>query len=124
MDRPDQEPRAERTETFRVDADGNLVRSVVPGVGSPYEHRCTMWAFKRVCWRFDEHGEGDTVETLAAVAQIPVTQAATALAFLLERGIVTTERRRNFPATIDVLLDGMAEYFALREKGPEPADAD
>ncbi|MEQ8850156.1 MAG: hypothetical protein RIB32_00060 [Phycisphaerales bacterium] len=122
MYRPDQEPRPERTESFRVDTDGSLVRSVVPRVGSPYEHRCTMWAFKRVCWRFDEHGEGDTVETLAAAAQIPVTQAATALAFLLERGIVTTERRRNFPATTDVHLDGMTEYHALRENGAEPTD--
>ncbi len=118
MYRPGQEPRPERTESFRIDTDGSLVRSVVPRVGSPYEHRCTMWAFKRVCWRFDEHGEGDTVETLAAAAQIPVTHAATALAFLLERGIVTTERRRNFPATTDVHLDGMTEYHALREKGP------
>jgi hypothetical protein len=118
MHRPDQEPRPERSDSFHVDRDGSLVRSVVPKVGSPYEHRCTMWVFKRVCWRFDEHGEGDTVETLAAAAQIPVTQAATALAFLLERGIVTTERRRNFPATIDVYLDGMTEYHALREKCP------
>ena len=118
MREPDHEPRPDRTESFRVDRDGSLVRSVVPKVGSPYEHRCTMWAFKRVCWRFDEHGEGDTVETLAAAAQIPVTQAATALAFLLERGIVTTERRRNFPATIDVYLDAMTEYHALREKCP------
>jgi len=87
MYRSGQEPRPERTESFRVDTDGSLVRSVVPRVGSPYEHRCTMWALKRVCWRFDEHGEGDTVETLAAAVQIPVTQAATVLAFLLERGI-------------------------------------
>lgn len=118
MKRRDQEPRPERTESFRVDADGNLVRSVVPRVGSPYEHRCTILAFKRVCQQFDEHGEGDTVETLAAAAQIPITQAATALAFLLERGIVTNERRRNFPATTDVYLDGMTEYHALRETGP------
>lgn len=118
MYRPDQEPRTGRAESFRVDTDGSLVRSVVPRVGSPYEHRCTMWSFKRVCWRFDEHGEGDTVETLAAAAQIPVTQAATALAFLLERGIVATERRRNFAATNDVHIDGMTEYHALREKSP------
>lgn len=118
MYRSDQEPRAERSESFRVDADGNLVRSVVPRVGSPYEHRCTAWAFKRVCQRFDEHGEGDTVETIVAAEQLPVTQVATALAFLLERGIVTTERRRNFPATPEVYLDGMTEYHALRETGP------
>ena len=100
------------------------MRSVVPRVGSPDGHRCTLWAFKRVCWRFDEHGEGDTVETLAAAAQIPVTQAATALAFLLERGIVATERRRNFPATTDVHLDAMTEYHALRHNGERAAPSD
>ena len=118
MYRPDEQPslpRPERVESFSVDVDGNLVRSVVPNRGKPYEHRCTRWAFERVCWRFDEHGEGDTVETLSQAAQIPVTQAATALAFLLERGIVATERKRNYPEAIDVHLDAMTEYHALRE---------
>jgi len=118
MFRTDEQPRAERAESFRVDREGHLVRSVVPKRGKPYEHRCTRWAFERVCRRFDEHGEGDTVESLAEAAQIPVTQAATALAFLLERGIVTTERRRNYPASIDVHLDAMTEYHALREGAP------
>jgi len=123
MYRPDQQPRPSRAESFRVDTGGNLVRAVVPRRGGPYEHRCTRWAFERVCHRFDEHGEGDTVETIAEATEIPVTQTAVALAFLLERGIVTTERRRNYPATGDVHLDAMTEYHALREKGPEPADA-
>ena len=78
-----------------------------------------MESFIAVCHRFDAHGEGDTIETLAAAAQIPVTQAASALAFLLERGIVTTERRRIYPATIDVHPDAMTEYHALRETGPQ-----
>lgn len=115
MLRPHEEPRAAREESFRIDPAGALVRSVVPTRGAPYEHRCTLQAFERVCHRFDEHGKGDTVETLAQATGIPVTQAATALAFLLERGIVTTERRRNYPATIDVHLDGMTEYHALRD---------
>ena len=114
-------PRPERVETFSIDREGNLVRSVVPARGTPYEHRCTRWAFERVCWRFDEHGEGDTVETLSRAAQIPMTQAATALAFLLERGIITTERKRNYPATVDVHLDAMTEYHALREESPGSA---
>ena len=74
-----------------------------------------------VCHRFDAHGEGDTVETLAEATQIPVTQAATAMAFLLERGIITAECRRNYPATIDVHLDGMTEYHALPKGAPVPA---
>ena len=114
----DRQARRSRVEGFRIDRDGQLVRVVIPERGTTYMHRCTREAFERVCHRFDEHGVGDTVETLAEAAQIPVTQAATALAFLLERGIVATENRRNFPQTIDVHLDGMTEYHALREGSP------
>ena len=106
-----------RDETFRIDRTGMLVRSVVPRRGKPYEHRCPLDTLKAVSHRFDEHCEGDTVETMAESLDVPMTQVATALAFLLERGIVTVEHRRNFPATIDVHLDAMTEYHALREKG-------
>ncbi|MCL4742597.1 MAG: hypothetical protein KJZ54_10385 [Phycisphaerales bacterium] len=113
---------AERTESFHVDRGGGLVRAVTPEHGRPYRHRCTLPSLQRVCDRFDERRVGETVETLAAGAQVPVTQAATALAFLLERGIVATERRCNFAATESVRLDAMTEYHALREKGPaDPA---
>ena len=105
-----------RDETFRIDRNGMLVRAVVPRRGNPYEHRCPLETLKAVCHRFDEHGEGDTVETIAEVLDAPITQVATALAFLLERGIVAVEHRRNYPATIDVYLDAMTEYHALREK--------
>jgi len=108
-----------RTETSSVDRTGALVRSVIPRRGKPYEHRCTLELFEAVCHRFDEHGEGDTVETIAKAIDAPITQVATALAFLLERGIVTVENRRNYPATIDVYLDAMTEYHALREKMTE-----
>ena len=105
-----------RSETFRIDRNGMLVRAVVPRRGRAYEHRCPLETLKAVSHRFDEHGEGDTVETIAEAIDAPITQVATALAFLLERGIVTVEHRRNFPATIDVHLDAMTEYHALREK--------
>jgi len=106
-----------RTEFFSIDRTGALVRSVVPRRGKPYEHRCPLDKLEAVSHRFDEHGEGDTVETIAEAIDAPITQVATALAFLLERGIVTVEHRRNYPATIDVYLDAMTEYHALREKG-------
>ena len=109
-------PRTKRDETFRIDRNGLLVRSVIPRRGRAYEHRCPLETLEAVSHRFDEHGEGDTVETIAEAIEAPITQAATALAFLLERGIVTVEHRRNFPATIDVYLDAMTEYHALREK--------
>jgi len=107
-----------REETFRIDHDGCLVRSIVPKRGRPYEHRCTKHAFERIALRFDEPAEGHTVESLAQDEDVPITQAATALAFLIERGLVETSARRNHPATIDVHLDAMTEYHALREKGP------
>lgn len=102
-----------RDETFSVDRAGRLVRSVTPQRGEPYEHRCPRWAFEAVCHRFDEHAEGDTVESIAAAENMPVTQAATALAFLIERAIVTREGRRNYAASGGVHLDGMTEYWAL-----------
>jgi hypothetical protein len=105
-----------REEAFRIDPTGMLVRAVTPRRGKAYEHRCTPETLVAVCHRFDEHGEGDTVETIAKAIGSPVTQVATALAFLLERGIITVEHRRNYPATIDVYLDAMTEYHALREQ--------
>ena len=105
-----------RIEAFRIDRNGMLVRSVVPRRGKAYEHRCTLEALEAVSHRFDEHGEGDTVETITEALDAPITQVATALAFLLERGIIEVHGRRNFPATIDVHLDAMTEYHALREK--------
>ncbi|MCR9217601.1 MAG: hypothetical protein NXI14_10410 [bacterium] len=89
---------------------------MTPERGEPYEHRCPRWAFEAVCHRFDEHAEGDTVETIAAAENMPITQAATALAFLVERGIVTKDGRRNYAASGGVHLDGMTEYWALVEE--------
>lgn len=113
MTRNNQDRRDERVDNFTVDRDGCLVRSVVPKVGKAYEHRCTYPAFKRVCWRFDTHGRGDTIETIAAAENIPITQADVAVAFLIERGSIIRERRLLWPQTIDVFLDGVAEYRAL-----------
>jgi DNA-binding transcriptional ArsR family regulator len=105
-----------REEAFSVDRKGLLVRSVTPRRGTPYEHRCRLESLNAVAHRFDEHGQGDTVETIAEALDASITQVATALAFLLERGIVTVEHRCNYPATIDVYLDAMTEYHALREQ--------
>jgi hypothetical protein len=109
-------PSTKRDERFSVDRRGRLVRAVTPERGEPYEHRCPRWAFEAVCHRFDEHASGDTVESIAAAENMPITQAATALAFLLERGIVTREGRRNYAASGGVHLDGMTEYWALVEE--------
>lgn len=55
------------------------------------------------------------VEDHRRTASEPKTQTATALTFLLERSIVTTEVRRNYPTSIDVHLDATNEYHALRK---------
>ena len=44
------------------------------------------------------------------------TSLVNEVAILLEHGIVFVESRRNYPATIDVYLDAMTKYHALREK--------
>ncbi len=107
-----------RTECFSIDRRGALVRSVSPRRGKAYEHRCVLETLKAVSHRFDEHGEGDTIEVIAEALDASMTQVATAIAFLLERGIIAVESRRNYPATIDVHLDAMTEYHALRESTP------
>ena len=115
---PSNTTKRQRTESFSVDRAGLLVRAVTPRRGKPYQHRCRLASLEAVAHRFDEFGEGDTVESLADAIDEPVTQAATALAFLLERGIVERIGRLNFSASIDVHIDAMTEYHALREKGP------
>jgi hypothetical protein len=118
MPEPTFAAKRERIETWSVDRKGLLVRSMTPRRGNPYEHRCRLASLEAVAHRFDEFGEGDTFETIAASIDEPVTQAATALAFLIERGIVERVGRLNFSASIDVHIDAMTEYHALREKGP------
>ncbi len=111
----------EREEPFSVEAD-HLVRSVVPRKGRPYEHRCERATFERIAHACDEAGErGVTLEELVAGEQVPHTQAAVALAFLKERGCVTTRFRRSFPASGGVYEDAMIEWHALREGAPGSA---
>jgi hypothetical protein len=107
-----------RSDEFTVDRDGALVRMVTPRRGRPYEHRCTLASFEAVAHAIDESGEtGFNIEELAAREDLPLTQVATALAFLKERGCVTTAGRRSYPGSDSVHLDAMTEYHALREPG-------
>ncbi|MCA9282248.1 MAG: hypothetical protein H6812_10395 [Phycisphaeraceae bacterium] len=104
----------QRDESFSVDRAGALVRSVTPARGSPYEHRCQLWAFENVCHAAEEFGDkGFTLEDLIEWASVPHTQAAVALAFLKERGCVTTEGRRSYGGG-GLHADAMTEYHALR----------
>ena len=103
----------ERDETFTV-LDGQLVRTVAPARGKPYEHRCPLASFEQVAHAIDEAGgDGFTLETLVAHEGLPFTQVAVALAFMKERGAVETRFRRNYAANDCVHLDAMTEYHAL-----------
>ncbi len=107
----------ERNEIFDVE-DGHLIRKVVPRRGQPYEHRCSREAFEQVAFAIDEAGdEAFMLESLVVREDLPFAQAAVALAFLKERGIVETRSRRNYAATDCVHLDAMTEFCALAENG-------
>ena len=108
---------ATRDETFTM-LDGHLVRAVAPARGKPYRHRCPLASFERVAHAIDETGgDGFTLETLVEHEDLPFTQVAVALAFMKERGCVTTRYRRSYAATDGVHLDAMTEYHALAENG-------
>ena len=115
-----------QTESFSI-ADGDLLRSVVPRRGKPYEHRCPLAAFEQVAYAVEELGDGGgTIHELvaheaASGRYVSFTNVAVALAFLRERSIIDVRRRRNYPATTNVHLDAMTEFHALAE---EPAEAD
>lgn len=111
-------------EHFRVDAEGALVRTRVATDGHRYEHRCSLETLRAVAHHFDgRNSDQRTLNQIAGAERVAWTQAAVALAFLKERGIVERRGDSNLAASGDCYLDTMAEYDALREKGPEPADA-
>ncbi len=111
----------ERDETFAIDRAGRLVRRVAPARGTPYQHTCDPDVFTEVSHLAGELG-GFTVNGLVERTGFPSSQVATAVAFLKDRGIVTTEAKRNYAASGDAHLDAMTEYHALREEGPAAFD--
>ena len=111
-------------EHFRVDTEGALVRTRVSTKGHRYEHRCSLETLQAVAHHFDgRDSDQRTLNQIAGAERVAWTQAAVALAFLKERGIVERRGGANHSASADCSLDAMTEYHALREKGPEPADA-
>jgi len=120
----------ERNETFVV-LDDHLVRKVVPRRGEPYEHRCPLAAYRELAWAaIDLAADGFTVETLAdQVRSRPqdkdddrqpwasYTNAAVAIAFWKERGLLDIHRRRNRVDDGAFFEDAMIEFHALAENG-------
>ena len=116
----------ERTDSFEIDAAGDLLRKVVPKRGKPYQHTCRLESYEAVAHSAEELGQldgGFSVEDLAVNAEVPMTQAAVALAFFKERGLITIYRRRNY-ANPGLHLDAMIEFHALREEPRVPAPRD
>lgn len=90
---------------------------VAPTRGRPYQHRCQLDTFEAVAHAIDEAGDaGFVLEELVAAEDLPSSQAATAVAFMKERGCVTTEGRRSYAASGSVHLDAMIEYHAMRHE--------
>lgn len=101
-------------ETFVIES-GQLLRSVVPGRGRPYQHSCSLETFEEVLRAIDCDASGPfSGEEIVALTGRPHTQVFTALAFIKERGvIIPRRRRRHASATEDAYLDGMLEWHAL-----------
>ncbi len=99
---------------------GRLMRNVRFPDGRSYTHHCTLEVLQEVAWVVEERGQAGvtTHELWEALPNSPCTQIALALAFLKDRGIVETERRRSYPASTTLFEDAMIEYYVLAE-GPE-----
>ena len=120
----------ERNETFAVE-DGRLVRKVIPRRGKPYGHRCPLDAYRELVWAaIDLAADGFTVETLAdqvrnrprqkhddREAWASYTNAAVAIAFWKERGLIDVRRRRNYVNDGYFFEDAMSEFYAQAEDG-------
>jgi len=128
-----------RVETFAIE-DDHLVRKVVPRRGEPYEHRCPLAAYRELVWAaIDLAADGFTVETLVdrvrnrprekhddrdlsacnaqAESWASFTNAAVALAFWKERGIIETRHRRNYVDDGYFFEDAMIEFHFLEVNG-------
>ena len=109
--------------------EGRLIRRVVPRRGEAYEHRCSLDAYRELTWAaMDLAADGFTVETLSdQVRSRPregrdvrepwasYTNAAVAIAFWKERGLLDVRRRKNYVDDGYFFEDAMIEYFALAE---------
>lgn len=102
--------------------DDCLVRTVADPAGQrSYTHRCSKAAFIAVAHAINEtprEGTGTSLIEIARGEQIAFTQANVALEFLKDRCLVDVRHRRSYPATSDVYLDAMIEWYALVEEKP------
>lgn len=117
-----------RVETFTAEAN-HLVRKVVPRRGEPYEHRCSLDAYRELVWAaIDLTADGFTVDTLVDQVRTrprerhddrepwaSFTNAAVAIAFWKERGLLDIRHRRNHVEDGYFFEDAMIAFHALEE---------
>jgi len=106
--------------TFYFEPTGVLAERVQPAYGprrAEYVHRCTREVFEEVCHLVDEH-DTFTLDELAACGTLPNSQAALALRFLHEHGLVEkVHDRRNRRTEDSIHLSAMTCWCALMETG-------
>lgn len=103
-------------ETFTING-SDLLRSVTPRRGEPYDHFCTRETFVEVLQAIDElEGRLFVCQDIQNACDMPFTQVATAVAFLKERScIIPAVPRRHVAATDSVYCDAIIEWAALAE---------
>ena len=104
--------------TFYFEPTGVLAERVQPTSGprrSEYVHRCSLAVFEEVCHLVDEL-DTFTLDELAARGNLPNSQAALALRFLHEHGLVEKVHCRRNRRTEDTIhLSAMVCWHALLE---------
>ena len=106
--------------TFPCDGE-TLWRSVEPTRTDrgqqPYRHSCSKATFERICHDVEAlNGARFSGQAIGEAGDYPLSQLATALAFLEERGIIEQSGRTRIAQTDSVYLDGMTEFHALYEE--------
>lgn len=108
----------ESTTRFYFEPSGVLAEYVEPASGprrAPYVHRCTLAVFEEIVHRIDEC---DTFTLEEIVGELANSQAALALRFLHDRGLIEkVHPRRNRRTEDSIHLSAMACWHALREGG-------
>lgn len=81
----------------------------------PYVHRCTLYVFEQICHLIDEC-DTFTLEELVSGRDLANSQAALALRFLREHGLIEkVYPKRNRKTEPSIHLSAMTCWHALRE---------
>ncbi|MBI1904159.1 MAG: hypothetical protein HYS13_23945 [Planctomycetia bacterium] len=97
-----------RKVTFAIDRQGRLERRVELPNGRSYTQRATLKTLKEVAAFVEQRGETGpkTQEMWDALRHLPATQASLSLQFLVERGCMVVDGRRNYAALAEAVRGG------------------